>query len=156
MLVGQGTAMRACLCIKGARRHMKARDLVVQALISAVCCEGLNDCVHDLDASLPAGLPQACPDWANLLHPLPPVLHVWALQGAMHYSGTVMPLARSPIKQMYGHAACCSFVATERRCSRQWMRPAAAIILKPEPATPVTLQLHAVQAHRSEVGCFSA
>ena len=58
---------------------MEARDLVVQALVPAIRCEGLDDCVHDLDAGISAGVSQACPDRASLLYSLPPVLHVRAL-----------------------------------------------------------------------------
>lgn len=73
---------------------MEARDLVVQALVPAIRCEGLDDCVHDLNAGFSAGVSQACPDRASLLYPLPPVLHVRALMGdkynvtaASSYSG---------------------------------------------------------------------
>jgi hypothetical protein len=74
----------AHLCVKRARRHMEARDLVVKGLVAAVDGQRLDDSVHDLHAGGPADVPQPRPGRGHLLHSAPPVVHFWPLQESHH------------------------------------------------------------------------
>lgn len=89
---------------------MEAGDFVVQGLVAAIRCEGLDHSVHNFYSSLPACVSELCPLWLRLSYPLPPVICLCALLEPPQLPQTEVFIVPTPTPSLWqsalNHIAC--------------------------------------------------